>query len=334
MPTFAKWWPLTAGTPSGSVVAIFVTTLACAREIGWRSQVICLRAERDQLQQSCADHRAVLHGPQNIHGGRRLSKAALRKRRSSFAPSQTQCDANRSVAYVVASLVQHVDGTSFVPAMLEALPSLQVVRAVDGKNQTEVIEALLDSGLQFHNLSNTARKWGKLATFLTKWRALNHQLNHGHAFQITLEDDVVIRPSFRDFVQRTCQKYFEKNEPDIMFLSPYSEVLFTSLDGARTMVRKLREYGIMKNDDHQFSFRETMNHTVGFFRPFLFKKSEVKPWKQGRRTNMGDIGATSVMTWSETALLRLVTNPAARSLRYFGNMPEPPRTTKPRTARP
>lgn len=121
---------------------------------------------------------------------------------------------------------------------------------------------------------------------------------------------VVIKPSFLGYIQRTCGKFVEKKHPDIMFLSPYAEVLFTSQAGARRLVRKLREHGIKKNDDHQLSFREVMNHTVGTFRPFLFRKNELKPWKQGRRTNMGDIHSTTAMTWAEMALLRLVSNPA------------------------
>lgn len=36
-------------------------------------------------------------------------------------------------------------------------------RAVSGFNVSEVVEALLDSGLTFHNLSAGGKKWGESA---------------------------------------------------------------------------------------------------------------------------------------------------------------------------
>ena len=68
--------------------------------------------------------------------------------------------------------------------------NMTVLAAVNGYNYTEVLQSLLESKLKFHGLSLGAKKWGKLATFLTKVRALEHQVQRGHPFQVTLEDDV------------------------------------------------------------------------------------------------------------------------------------------------
>ena len=293
---------------------VVVLLIACAvREAYWTRALHRLKTENELLQNSFKQLVAVQSPPTPNAAAIPLPAADLK-----LPP----CHANRSVAYVVASLT-HRDGTNFVDAMAKALPGLHVLRAVNGFNQTETIEALLDSGLKFHNLSHNVRKWGKLATFLTKWRALELQLARGSPFQITLEDDVVIKPTFNEFVQRACERLREK-QPDVLILSPYSEVLMTSLAGARNLMRQMRQAGIRKNDDHQIVDTRIMGHAMATFRPFLFKKREPKPWKQGRRTNRGDIQSSQGMTWTEMALLRLVTNPAARSLRGFGGLWAPP----------
>ena len=76
------------------------------------------------------------------------------------------CDANSSVAYIVASV--HAPGTAKHELVRSrfansSVPDAIILPAVNGFNETEVIEVLLGSGLQFHNLSKFVRKWGKLA---------------------------------------------------------------------------------------------------------------------------------------------------------------------------
>jgi hypothetical protein len=235
------------------------------------------------------------------------------------------CEFNSTLHIVVAAL-EHRDRTEFVTDLRRSLPRLEVLVAVNGYNQTETIEALLDSGLAFHNLSHMVRRWGKLATFLTKFRMLQHQVERGHPFQLTLEDDVVVRPSFGDFVQSACRRYTASNRSlDLMVLSPYTEVLLTSLHGARRLTQRMLQYGIRRNDDQQLTDARTMQHAVGIYRTYHSQSKEHRPWWQGRRTNMGDIMASDGMTWTEMQLLRLATNPAARRLPAYGSPHNPPR---------
>ena len=304
-------------------VAIALVGFAIMREITWGQAWRHILQENERLHHLILERSAAVAlepAKQSTH--QRIQQLQLGRRLQASDAAPVACDANRTVAYVVAAL-HHKDGTNFVPAMAQALTGLHVLPAVNGFNVTETIEALLDSGLQFHNLSFMIRRWGKLATFLTKVRALRHQVVHGLPYQITLEDDIVLKPTFKYFVQHACERH-QTIQPDVLILSPYSEVLLTSLAGAKEILRRLRQYGIRKNDDHQLAFAQTMGHRVGTYRPFLFKKGEVKPWKQGRKTNRGDIQSTSGMSWTEMALLRLITNPKARSLHAFGGLWNPP----------
>ena len=235
------------------------------------------------------------------------------------------CHENGSIAFVAAALTGH-DGrhNEFVRAYQRRLPSVVVLPAVNGYNHTETIEALLESGLAFHNLSKLVRKWGKLATFLTKFRLLQHQVQNGHRYQVSLEDDLVLRPHFVDFIHSACQHMETRPvRPDIVQLSMYAEALLTSLDGARTLLTRIRQYGIRKNDDQQLLAAHLMGHKVSRYRSYLRSKlDDTWPIALGRRTNAGAITHTQGMTWTEMALLRLLTgSSAARSLPSFGNPP-------------
>jgi hypothetical protein len=247
------------------------------------------------------------------------------------------CNANTSVAFVVASI--HSPGSAQHAKILARfqpeLPRAVVLKGVDGFNETEVIEQLLESGLQFHNLSLYVRKWGKLATFLTKYRMLRHQVEQQIAVQVTLEDDVLPEPPFRGLVQQACTEHFgfsvahrrhargfnrTKPVPDLIKMSTYAEVFVTSLQGARNILAKMHRYGIRKNDDQQLGDSRIMGHT--FVNAHMNSNGHDKGITLARRTNRGEITSTRGMTWHEMAMLRLLTNPAARQLPQFG-MPVP-----------
>ena len=198
--------------------------------------------------------------------------------------------------------------------------------AVDGYNHTNTIEALLDSRLAFHSLSNGGKKWGKLATFLTKYRALMHQVERNVPFQITLEDDVIPRPTWPNLVQNACALLFSRPHVSVLQMSSYAEVMLTSLEGARRLTSGMRATGIRRNDDQTlldssvmagFGFARRSNDVV------RYRGTDIKPrpYTLERKTNRGDIAATSRITWAEMALLRLLTFPPARALPWFGNPP-------------
>lgn len=236
------------------------------------------------------------------------------------------CRENGSIVFVASALIgPDAKPNSFVRAYPRNLPSLVVLPAVNGYNHTETIEELLKSELVFHNLSKLVRKWGKLAAFLTKVRLLEHQVQHGHPYQVSLEDDLVLRPNFVDFILSACQHLESRprrRRPDVVQLSMYAEVLLTPLDGARTLLARLRQYGIRKNDDQQLLAAHLMGHTVSKYRAYLGTPRDTWPVGLGRRTNVGAITSTQGMTWTEMAMLRLLTGRStARALEAFGNPP-------------
>ena len=143
------------------------------------------------------------------------------------------------VSVVVAAL-QARDGEARTPYWqnhTRFVPHVTVLRAVDGLNHTETLHALLESGLAFHNLSRGNRRWGKLATFLTKHRALVHQVERRLPWQLTLEEDVILQQPICRFLRGACAAY----PPDlsVMQLSDYAELMLTSLQGARRLRRRL-----------------------------------------------------------------------------------------------
>ena len=245
--------------------------------------------------------------------------SVLARRHSARTFASCKRCGNGSIAYVVAALA----GRS-APRPYESntrhVPWLTVLRAVDGRNQTEVVETLLESGLSFHRLSSDNKRWGKLATYLSKHAALLHQLRTASEWQITLEDDVVLSSTFCEFVERACQRYLQHPDLAVIQLSGFAEVFMTSRRGAQTLVAGMRRQGIWRADD-QTLFDTTLLHRPAsdFKLRFTDRKLQPRPYALARATNQGEIVSTRRMTWTEMALLRLLTSPRARHLPNFGN---------------
>ena len=191
------------------------------------------------------------------------------------------------------------------------LPSsrLTIFPATNGFNHTQVLDHLLQSGLAFHSLSKAGKKWGKMATFLTKYRALQRQIALGIPYQLLFEDDVLLEPArFWPHIAEMCAVLEAKPSIDILQLSGYSEALLLSLAGARRVTEKIRQYGIMRNDDQQLLHGDIMKLVVE-------KRPKFTRCGSGaRRTPPGHIFKSRKITWAEVAMLRLISDSKARSL--------------------
>ena len=135
-----------------------------------------------------------------------------------------------------------------------ALPNVRVHvhRATNGFNHTQVIEHLLESRLPFHGLSAGGKRWGKLATFLTKVRALEAQLAFRWPWMLLLEDDLRIVPRyFWPFLHEACGIYNRSPQLSVLQLSRYAEAMLVSLDGAARLLERVRADGIFRSDDQQ-----------------------------------------------------------------------------------
>lgn len=284
-------------------------------------------------------------GPAGLRELRRIVSRALgpsprpsrgTERRLATDDGSTRACTNGSVSLVAVTLEDHHDARSraFLSGYRRASTELgldfSVVPAVDGFNTTNVIEELLTTGVPFRNLSKGAKKWGKLAAFLSKVRALRHQVRTGRPFQLTLEDDLHLRPpAFRRMIDGACGLYARHPNTTLVQLSPYTEVMLTSLEGARTLVRLMSEHGIVRSTDQQLLDPRTMRqqHSVRKFLEHV--RWSTRPWVLGRAPNAanGFIWKTRRMTWAEMALLRLLTLPGSRALPLHGN-PRLPETFK------
>lgn len=233
---------------------------------------------------------------------------------------------NRTVSFVVAALA-HAGKQNFWQNYSKVVPT-RVVRAVDGYNHTETIEALLDYGIPFHRMSNgPGRRWGKVATFLTKYRVLSYQVQNKIPYQLSMEDDLVLRGGFRRFVGDACASFEQQPQPDLLKLSRYSELFITSLSGAARILKLMRLFGMRRNDDQQLGDPRIMGD--GFrmreFTKVSDKHARAEVYALGKGTNAmsaGSIGRTRKVTWAEVALLRLISTGGpssyARKLPRFG----------------
>ena len=265
---------------------------------------------------------------------------------------------------------------------------LKILRAVDGYNHTETLETILDTGVPFHDLSKAGRRWGMMANWLSHFLALRHQVENSLPFQLALEDDLYLRPSFTRLIVSACEAYNapwrpsrrrkrprargsssartvgtsvrtamgmgdivsgtwggtggvgggtganggssarELEPPTLVQLSHYSELTLTSLEGARHLVALMRDVGIVKSPDQQLLDPAAMGHqhTVARMHTLIQAQGVPKkdrPWILGRAANSaeGNIWKTRHFTWTEMAMLRMLTQgaEAVRKLPLHGN---------------
>lgn len=90
--------------------------------------------------------------------------------------------------------------------------------------------------MPFHSLSRGNKRWGKLATFITKYQLLMRQVESGAAFQVSLEEDVVLEPGFCAFVQSACAAYLARPQASIVQMSGFAEVQMTPYTSAQSQL--------------------------------------------------------------------------------------------------
>ena len=191
---------------------------------------------------------------------------------------------------------------------------LHVLHAVDGNNHSGLIERLLDTGLHFHDLSKLGRRWGMLGNWMSHYFALQHQIEHQLPYQLTMEEDLWLRPTFKQHVESACEPFRRSPAPDIIQLSRFSELLLTSLEGARVLHDAMRRAGVRKSIDQQMLDPAVMGSVTARPHSVLkwgsaHKKGlawKSKPWVLGRVANSaeGNIWRTRRFTWTEMAMLR------------------------------
>lgn len=125
--------------------------------------------------------------------------------------------------------------------------------AVDGTSRIAVMHALNESGLRFHKLHSNSL--GALACWLTKFNALREQVSRQIPYQVILEDDLMVRDTFRGFAGHLVRTLFEERTAarrvDVVALGRWGEGYLTSLASAERVVSRLLLNGVQKSIDTQ-----------------------------------------------------------------------------------
>ena len=215
----------------------------------------------------------VVLAPASMHRSR---WAGLRGSRIIYMPrsdslwwwQRPQCSPNVSV--VVTSLLTPAR-KAWVNHTSAHFANVTVLRAVNGYSQNETKAALKRSGLRFHRLCSGFGTWGTLACGITRFLALERQVRLRLPFQVLVEDDVQLLPSFTSKVaaiacahfygacEGRCGEQFRHHvctdgavqngsrggkvtcfdtPPDVVQLARFGEGYLTSLEGARRLVRQ------------------------------------------------------------------------------------------------
>ena len=205
---------------------------------------------------------------------------------------------------------------SFVgkPAYWEDYGLRNLVRlpGVNGFNVTETIDELVRTGVPFHDLSKGHRKWGKLATFLTKIKMLDYQIEHAIPYQVYLDDDLRIMRGFEDFVAESCARHLSSSDSTALLkMSGFGEIFMLTLRGAEHMRRLLQTYGIRKGDDQVWCDPRVLENRFSKISRNAFGHHVVGLRKAVNSHHPGSISTSRAITPTELYLLRRINARAA-----------------------
>ena len=197
---------------------------------------------------------------------------------------------NTTVHYLVLTLNRSSTRRSWVQETRLSIPSLEVVRAINGFDERETVRALAQSGLRYHVFTycgfSRFGTYGSLACFLTKVIALASQVRRRLPYMAMLEDDMRIKPNFPTFIEQRVARHFGDGDssvsPELLVLGSWGEAYVTSLAGARRVLQSLRHQGIPMNVDIMLN-----EGHVG-----RVERVQGTPWRHRVAPNFGDIQST------------------------------------------
>jgi hypothetical protein len=136
---------------------------------------------------------------------------------------------------------------------LSLYDSFDLIQSVNGYSEKETLEALVETGLKFNNLHDAnSLRYGVLANFLTKYKMLEYQIEHEIPYICFIEDDVIIKKDFVNYIYGRVLRLFKKNKNlNIVRLGTWGEGYVTSLKSAKRIVKLIKKRGICENIDNQ-----------------------------------------------------------------------------------
>ena len=191
------------------------------------------------------------------------------------------------------------------------LPSLEPFRSTNGMNESEVHD-FFDSHPQLRLYKLFTWTYGMLASWLTKYRALEAQVQDRVPYQAILEDDMLFGDGFAPFVERLAAAHLgpsneAKREADrfnLVVLGRWGEGYVTSLPSARRVLAILDANGVRKNADIQWN--------DGSCGRIVQLQPHATPWSLLVRTSQGVMRKTGAIK-SRHPIPRLRYDPLARA---------------------
>ena len=160
------------------------------------------------------------------------------------------------------------------------VPQLELVKSVNGYDVEGTIDAFRSLGIRFHSLCEKFQTYGTLANFVTKVQVLHSQIARRLPHLCFIEDDVVLREGFVDFVNAQADELV--GDVNMVRLGNWGEGYITSLDGASRIWQHIQADGVVDSIDNQLRLR--CGKEV---------RSPKTPWKLVVPTNAGDCTKTS-----------------------------------------
>ena len=157
---------------------------------------------------------------------------------------------NAPLQFFVLSLGRD-DRKHFYEENLKILPELQFFQAVNGYDKTETVQEFKKLNIPFYNIMYPI--YGTLANIITKIKAMKYQIEHKIPFICFIEDDIILKPTFKPFIQYAITNYL-RNNINILRLGPWGEGYVTSLYSSRRILQYLHKKGIVDNIDNQLKY--------------------------------------------------------------------------------
>lgn len=150
-----------------------------------------------------------------------------------------------NVVYFIQSL-KTTERLKYINKNRKKFQDLKIFKAINGYDIDKTTNEFLNSNIKYHNLNMPT--YGTLANFLTKVNAFKHQVENNIAYMCLIEDDLILRNNFKNFIKNKLHLLKDCN---LLRLSKWGEGYVTSLAGAKNILNHIYDQGIILNIDNQ-----------------------------------------------------------------------------------
>lgn len=131
---------------------------------------------------------------------------------------------------------------------VNTFPFIKTVKCVNGFDINETFDEFKKIDIKYNNIEH--KQYGAIANWITKFKILNYQIENNIDYICFLEDDVLLKDTFINFINESINKFL-KDDVNMLRLLEWGEGYITSLNGAKRIVEFLKKNGIILNIDNQ-----------------------------------------------------------------------------------